>query len=77
MYDINILAYNLLMYLVLVYELHTIHFMRKILVSKEHHFYKFSYLLQTSDNTNVSNEYNRLFVLNAHPLYYMSSAYIS
>ena len=36
----------------------------------------FSYLfkLQTSDSTIGSNEYNRLFLLNAH-LHYMSSTY--
>ena len=28
---------------------------------------------QTSDNTIVSNEYNRPFLLNAHHLHYMSS----
>ena len=37
--------------------------------------YKFSYLfkLQTSDNNINSDEYNRLFLLNAHHLHYMSS----
>ena len=44
--------------------------MRKILVLNMSAMYKFSYLfkLQTSDNTIVSNEYNRLFLLNAHHL---------
>ena len=52
--------------------------MRKILlVLNQHHFCYVEILevlkLQTSDNTIVSNEYNRLFLLNAHHLQYMSS----
>ena len=40
--------------------------------------YKFSYLfkLQTSDNNIDSDEYNRLFLLNAHHLQYMSSSVV-
>ena len=49
--------------------------MRKILlVLNEHHFcYVEVIKLQTSDNTIVSNEYNRLFLVNAHHLHYKGS----